>query len=47
LKSSLRSVYGRYHDFVNRYAISVSHITTEVFLFVVITRRPPFLFHDF
>jgi hypothetical protein len=34
LKSSLRKVYNRHHDLVNRYEISVSHTTTCVPLVV-------------
>ena len=30
LKSSLRKFYGRHHDFVDRYAISVSQMTTDM-----------------
>jgi hypothetical protein len=29
LKSSFPKFYGRHHDFVDRYGISVSEITTE------------------
>jgi hypothetical protein len=31
LKSSRRTFYGRHHDLVNRYGISVSQITTDMF----------------
>ena len=31
LKSSPRKFYGRYHDMVNRYGISVSQMTTDMF----------------
>jgi hypothetical protein len=31
LKSSLRKLYGRHHDLVNRYGIYVSQITTDIF----------------
>jgi hypothetical protein len=31
LKPSLRKFYGRHHDFVNRYGISVSQMTTNMF----------------
>jgi hypothetical protein len=31
LKSSLRKLYGRQHDLVDRYGISVSQMTTEMF----------------
>jgi len=31
LKSSLRKLYGRHHDLVDRYGISVSQMTTEMF----------------
>ena len=30
LKSSLRTFYGRHRDFVNRYGVSVSHMTTDI-----------------
>ena len=31
LKSSLRKFYGRHHDLVDRYGISVSQLTTDMF----------------
>jgi hypothetical protein len=31
LKSSLRNFYGRHHDLVDRYGISVSKMTTDMF----------------
>jgi hypothetical protein len=31
LKSSLRKFYGRHHDLVDRYGISVSQMTTDMF----------------
>jgi len=31
LKSSLRTFYGRNHDLVDLYGISVSHMTTDMF----------------
>jgi hypothetical protein len=31
LKSSLRQFYGRHHDLVDRYGISVSQMTTDMF----------------
>jgi hypothetical protein len=31
LKSSLRKFYGRHHDFADRYGISVSQMTTDMF----------------
>jgi hypothetical protein len=31
MMSSLRNFYGRHHDFVNRYGISVSQMTTDMF----------------
>ena len=31
LKSSLRIIYGRHHDLVDRYGISVSQMTTDMF----------------
>jgi hypothetical protein len=30
-KSSLRKLYGRHHDLVDRYGISVSILTTDMF----------------
>jgi hypothetical protein len=30
LKSSLRKIYGRHHDFVNSYGVSVSQMTTDM-----------------
>ena len=31
VESSLRILYGRHHDLVDRYGISVSHMTTDMF----------------
>jgi hypothetical protein len=31
LKSSLRKFYGRHHDLVNSYGITMSQITTDMF----------------
>ena len=31
LKSSLRKFYGRHHDLINRYGISVSQMTMDMF----------------
>jgi len=31
LKSSLRKLYGRHHDLVDRYGISMSQMTTDMF----------------
>ena len=31
LNSSLRMLYGRFHELVDRYGIYVSHITTDMF----------------
>jgi len=31
LKSSLRKFYGRHQDLVNRYGVSVSQMTTDMF----------------
>ena len=46
LKSLLRTLYGRQHDLVNRYGISVSQIITWYVPFVVITIRSfPHLWH--
>ena len=39
LKSSLRKFYDRHHDLVDRYGISVSQMTTDMFHFVVSTSR--------
>ena len=39
LKSSLRKCYGRHHDFVDRYGISVSQMTTDRFHLSVNTSR--------
>jgi hypothetical protein len=39
LKSSLRKFYGRHHDLVDRYGISLSQMTTAIFLLVVNTSR--------
>jgi hypothetical protein len=33
LKWSLRNFYGRHHDLVNHYGISVSQMTTDIFRF--------------
>jgi hypothetical protein len=30
-KSSLRKLYGRHHDLINRYGISLSHMTPDMF----------------
>ena len=45
LKSSLRIFYGRYHSLVDRYGISVSHITTDMYH---LSQTPPWplLIHD-
>jgi len=32
LKSSLLKLYGHHHDLVNRYGVSVSQMTTDMFL---------------
>jgi hypothetical protein len=45
LKSSLRKLYGRHHDLVDRYGISVSQITTDMF-HLSQTLSGPFLIHD-
>ena len=37
LKSSLRTFYGRHHDMVDRYGISVSQMTTDIFHFRVLS----------
>ena len=44
LKSSLRKCYGRHHDLVDRYGISVSQMTTDIFH--LYTLSGPFLVHD-
>jgi hypothetical protein len=45
LKSSLRKFYGRHHDLVDRYGISVSQMTTDVF-HLLLALPGPFLIHD-
>ena len=45
LKSSLEKVYGRHHDSVDRYGISVSQMTTDLF-HLSQTVPGPFLIHD-
>jgi hypothetical protein len=39
LKSSIRKCYGRHHDLVYLYGVSVSQMTTDMFCFVIITVR--------
>jgi len=45
LKSSLRKFYGRHNDLVDRYGISVSQMTTDMF-HLSLTLPGPFLIHD-
>ena len=45
LKSSLRKCYGPHHDLVDRYGISVSQMTTNMF-HLSKTLSGPFLIHD-
>jgi hypothetical protein len=45
LKSSLRKFYGHHHDLVDRYRISVSQMTTDMF-HLSQTLPGPFLVHD-
>ena len=45
LKSSLRTCCGRHHDLVDRYGISVSQMTTDMF-HLSQTLPGPFLIHD-
>jgi hypothetical protein len=45
LKSSLRKFYGRHHDLVDRYGISVSQVTMDMF-HLSKTLLGPFLIHD-
>jgi len=45
LKSSLRKIYGHHHDLVDRYGISVSHMTTDMF-HLSEALPGPFLIHD-
>ena len=45
LKSSLRKFYGRHHDLVDRYGISVLHMTTDMF-HLSQTLSGSFLIHD-
>jgi len=44
LKSLLRTFYGRHHDLVDCYAISVSQMTTD--MFHLQTLPGPFTIHD-
>jgi hypothetical protein len=44
-KSSLRKLYGRHHDLVDRYGISVSIMTTDMF-YLSQTLPGSFLIHD-
>ena len=45
LKLLLRKVYGRHHDLVDRYGISMSQMTTDMF-HLSHTLPSPFLIHD-
>jgi hypothetical protein len=45
LKSSLRKLYGHHHDLVDRYKISVSQMTTDMF-HLSSTLPDPVLIHD-
>ena len=45
LKSSLRKLYGQHHDLVDRYGISVSQMTTDMF-HLSYALPGPFLMHD-
>jgi hypothetical protein len=45
LKSSLRKIYGRHHDLVDRYGIYVSQMITDMF-HLSETLPGPFLIHD-
>ena len=46
LKSSLRKFYGRHHDLVNHYWVSVSYMTSGYVPFAVITMQSfPHLWH--
>ena len=45
LKSSLQKFYGRHHDLVDRYGISVSQMTTDM-LQLSHTLPCPFIIHD-
>ena len=42
LNSSLRKFYGRHHDLIDRYGISVSQMATDMFHW----STGPFLVHD-
>ena len=44
-KSSLRKLYGRHHDLVERHSISVSHMTTDMF-HLSLALPGPFLIQD-
>jgi hypothetical protein len=41
LKSSLRKLYGGHHDLVDRYGISVSQMTSDMFQLSKLSRRVP------
>ena len=45
LKSSFQKFYGRHHDLVDRYGISVSQLTTDMFYLSYILPGS-FLIHD-
>jgi ABC-type uncharacterized transport system permease subunit len=45
LKSSLRIFFGRHHDLVDRYGISVSQMTMDMF-HLSLTLLGPFPIHD-
>jgi hypothetical protein len=45
LKSSLRKFYGRHHDLVDCYGISVSQMTTDMF-HLSLALCDPFLIHE-
>ena len=43
LKSSLCKFYGRHHELVDRYGITVSQMISDMFLYVVTTTPFPFM----
>ena len=43
LKSSLRKFYGRHHELVDRYGITVSQMISDMFRYVVTTIPFPYM----
>ena len=46
LKSSLRKFYGRHHELVDRYGITVSQMISDMFLIIYVLTTIPFPFHE-